>query len=361
MLEDDAALPVHDALGQAGGARRIEYPQRMVEGDAGEFEVLRGHRQCVAPGDPITVILPSLRVQVGHDHDMLQARQRIHQVADDGAAVEILAAVAVAVDREDHLRLDLAEAVDHALRAEVGRTTRPHRADRCRRQQRYRGLGNVRHVGDDTVARLDAGAPKPGGQPFDLLGKLVPAQLLQRPVFRHVSDRHLAGPTAGQDLFCVVQPGAREPLGAGHFALAQHRLVAGPVIETVVGPQLLPEPLDVLDRPAPKVLVCRQLESPPLLDVAAEMFDSAGGDRRFARLPQDAAFLGHWPLPNFTLACQALTFSLSRSSERDCASSASSSSRMLAMSSRCRSSTTRRSWILLMNSLSCAISVGSSS
>ena len=47
----------------------------------------------------------------------------------DRGAVEVLAAVAVAVDREQHLRLDLGEAVDHAARAELGRGARPDRAD----------------------------------------------------------------------------------------------------------------------------------------------------------------------------------------------------------------------------------------
>ena len=49
--------------------------------------------------------------------------------ADHLAAVEVLAAVAVAVDREEDLRLDLGEAVDDAGGAEVGRAARPDRAD----------------------------------------------------------------------------------------------------------------------------------------------------------------------------------------------------------------------------------------
>ena len=68
-----------------------------------------------------------------------------------------LAAVAVAVDGEQHLRLDLREAVDHAARAEVRRaaTTRSRRCDAQARKRDDR-LGDVRQVGGDAVARADA-------------------------------------------------------------------------------------------------------------------------------------------------------------------------------------------------------------
>ena len=40
---------------------------------------------------------------------------------DDGAAIEVPAAIAVAVDRQQHLRLDLGEAIDDAGGAEIRR------------------------------------------------------------------------------------------------------------------------------------------------------------------------------------------------------------------------------------------------
>ena len=49
VLEQDPALPVHDRLRQAGGARRVEDPQRVVEGDAVERELLVGPRERVVP------------------------------------------------------------------------------------------------------------------------------------------------------------------------------------------------------------------------------------------------------------------------------------------------------------------------
>jgi hypothetical protein len=41
VLEQDPALPVDDRLRQAGGAGRVEHPQRVVEGDALEGQLAR--------------------------------------------------------------------------------------------------------------------------------------------------------------------------------------------------------------------------------------------------------------------------------------------------------------------------------
>ena len=62
--------------------------------------------------------------------------QRGTQLVDDSAAIEPLAAVGVAVDRDQHLRFDLGEAVDQALRPEVRRAARPDRARGWRRPGR---------------------------------------------------------------------------------------------------------------------------------------------------------------------------------------------------------------------------------
>ena len=70
--------------------------------------------------------------------------------------VDGLAVVVVAVAGDQHLRLDLAEAVEHALHAEVGRAGRPHRADRRRRQHADDALGHVGQDGGDPVAGADA-------------------------------------------------------------------------------------------------------------------------------------------------------------------------------------------------------------
>ena len=73
--------------------------------------------------------------------------------------VVVLAAVAVAVDREEHLGLYLLYAVDDAARPEVWGAARPHRADGGAGEQADDGLGNVWQVGRDPVAALVRPSP----------------------------------------------------------------------------------------------------------------------------------------------------------------------------------------------------------
>ena len=79
------------------------------------------------------------RLRVGHDDD---AARRVGSFAAISARrgddVDRLAVVEVAVGGEQHLGLDLAEAVEHALHAEIGRARRPDRAEARRRQHRDR-------------------------------------------------------------------------------------------------------------------------------------------------------------------------------------------------------------------------------
>ncbi len=110
-------------------------------------------------------------------------------VRKGGRAVEVLAAVAVAVDDEQYLRLDLGEAVDDAARAELGRRARPDRADAGACQESDQRLGNVRHVGGHAIAALDAERAQATGHGGHLLGQLAPAQLCQRPQLRGIQQR----------------------------------------------------------------------------------------------------------------------------------------------------------------------------
>ena len=137
----------------------------------------------------------------------IEARHRRLQLGDHVAAVEVLAAVAVAVDGEEHLGLDLGEAVDHAGRAEVGRAARPDRADRGGGEEGDDRLGDVRHVGDDAVAALDPELAQAGGDGGDLGAQLAPAQLAQLAQLGGVQDRGLGVVLAGEDVLGVVERG----------------------------------------------------------------------------------------------------------------------------------------------------------
>jgi hypothetical protein len=74
-------------------------------------------------------------------HDLLQARQARADLGDLLAAIDELLAVPVAGDREQHLGLELPEAVEDAAGAELGRTRRPDRAQARGREERDERLG----------------------------------------------------------------------------------------------------------------------------------------------------------------------------------------------------------------------------
>ena len=82
-----------------------------------------------------------------------------------GPPVEALAAVGVAVHRDQHLRGGLGEPVDHAVRAEVRRAGRPDGAQARAGQQADEGLRGVRQVARDAVAAADAEGPQAGPDP----------------------------------------------------------------------------------------------------------------------------------------------------------------------------------------------------
>ena len=104
----------------------------MVEGDPLEVELAPSPSSASWPqviGVAIFVPLQASEfgrlAQVGHDHDPLEARDLAGDLGHGVQAVEVLAAVAVAVDGEKDLRLDLGEAVDDAAGAEVRGAARP--------------------------------------------------------------------------------------------------------------------------------------------------------------------------------------------------------------------------------------------
>ena len=110
---------------------------------------------------------------VGDVHDVAQRGEggadRRHLLA----AVDRAVAEAVAADRQQHRRLELHESVDDAAGAELGRAARPDRPEARRRRERHQRLGDVRHVGDDAVARADAEPHEAGPRARHLLAELA--------------------------------------------------------------------------------------------------------------------------------------------------------------------------------------------
>ena len=154
------------------------------------------------------------------------------------------AVVAVAVDRHQHLGLDLGEAVDHAGDAELRGAARPDGADAGRGQHGDHGLGHVGQVGDHPVA---LGHPEPAKPGRDR--RHPPAQL-------RVADRaQLAGlvaeqqrrvvVVAAQRQLGVVEGRPREPARPRHPPLGQGRARGRPAdLEEL--PDRAPEPVQVV-------------------------------------------------------------------------------------------------------------------
>ena len=154
---------------------------------------------------------------------MLRARQAADELAHGAHAVVVAAAVAVAVDGQEHLRLDLREAVDHAARAELRRGARPDRPEARAREERDQRLGDVGHVGDNPVAPPHAQLAQPRGHRRDSGGQLTPAERIELTELGEVEHGGLVRAGAGtQEVLGVVERGALEPARAGHALAREH-------------------------------------------------------------------------------------------------------------------------------------------
>ena len=181
VLGDDAAVAVDDRLGEARRARAVQHVQRVVDGDGREGQRLR---RC--PGEQLVprVLLrgarslrTARRVEIRDVDDVAQRRQGGDDLGDVVAPIDVLGAVAVAVDGDEHDRLDLPEAVDDRANPELRSATRPDRPERGGGEQGDECLGNVRGVGDDTIARSDTEPAQGGRAALDTEREVFPRQL----------------------------------------------------------------------------------------------------------------------------------------------------------------------------------------
>ena len=113
-------------------------------------------------------------VQVGglsseRDHDRRpDARDRLDDLPRLRERIVQASAVEMTVGDDEDLRLDLPEAIDHALHAKVGRARRPHPADRGRAERGHDSFGDVRQERGDAIA-----GPWPEGADLILLSYVV--------------------------------------------------------------------------------------------------------------------------------------------------------------------------------------------
>ncbi len=274
VLEQDAALSVHDRLRQSRRARAVEHPERMVEGELGELE-LAGRQLPVAAG------------QVREHERALERRQLPLQLRHRLAAVEVLAAVAVAVDGEEHLGLDLGEAVDDAAHAELRRAARPRRADARAAEEGGDRLGDVREVGGDAIPGLDARLAQRRRDRTRARPQLAPRPLAERAQLRRVADGDLGVVAAAEDVLRVAEPRSREPLRARHLAPAEDALVRLARLHLEELPDRAPEGVELVHRPLPEVVVVLEPQTACLVQPLAVARDRGGRDPFGARRPDD--------------------------------------------------------------------------
>jgi len=267
----------------------------MTERHLLEFESCGGHRRVIHQ------LRPGMRARDRSterprdpDH-LLEAGQPGDDLADLGAAVEIAAAVAVAVHAEQHLGCQLPEPVADAAAAEVGGAAGPDGADAGGSQHRDRGLRDVRHAGGDPVTGPDAHAAQLGGQDADAAGQLRPGQAGQRGGLRLVVEGVLAGPLVAQDVLCVVQPGAGEPLGAGHGPGPEDRGRRRRGLDAAVVPDGLPEAVEVGHRPVPELGIAAEVMAAVPAEPAGERRHVGAADPVGSRRPQQVALADRAP------------------------------------------------------------------
>ena len=142
------------------------------------------------------------------------------------APVDRAVAVAVAVDGEEHRRLELRQPIDDAAGAELGRAARPHGAEARGRREGDERLGDVRQVGDDPVARADPEPLQSGARACDLLAQIGERELTPVARLRVGDDRDpVRVLVVADEVLGVVEPGAREPRRARHLLVGEDCVV----------------------------------------------------------------------------------------------------------------------------------------
>src|SRR5581483_863492 len=180
------------------------------------------------------------------------ALDRRHVVDDFAAArqhVDGLAAVVVAVRRHEHLRLDLAEAIEDALHAEIGGARGPDRADARRPEHRDDRLRHVRHVARHAIAGLHTVTLERLRETRDFAVQLRERETAFDALLAPEDERGLviAPP---QQVLGEIEARIGEPPRAGHPVAVDHGALARIFgDDAAVAPDRLPETVSLADRP----------------------------------------------------------------------------------------------------------------
>ena len=213
LFQQDAAVPVDDRLGQAGGAGRVQDPQRVLErhlliAEVGSRD--RGWSRVADPGHRPRDPAAAGPVQVGHVDDVCRL---------SGVALAELAGAGTSTSRRSVAVRGDQHPGGHWRNRSITPRRRSPASSRTRSRRRWRWRASRRLPAGRSAGRAhavagpDAEVAQPGGQRGDLGGQHGPGQPGPR-FARRV--RSLGGRAlAAQQVLRLVQPGAGEPPAPG--------------------------------------------------------------------------------------------------------------------------------------------------
>src|SRR5688572_28395071 len=196
-----------------------------------------------------------------------------------------LAAVVVPVGSDEQPRLDLAESIEHALYAEVGRTRRPRGSNRGAAERRHNRFRNVGDEARNAIAGLNARSPQRICESSDFTPELARADGPMDPVFTVENQRRsIVG--AAQQVLGEVEPGAGKEARAGHALEALGDAPApGPANVREI-PDRRPELVGPIQRELIERGVVAQADPPLMLESVSERRDGGRRDAFGRRRPE---------------------------------------------------------------------------
>ena len=288
VLDERAADRMDDAFRHARGAGREQDIERVGEGHARIGDGLRregrqrgGERNGIRQrrGDALRL------AEEGHDDGALQTGKLGDDLRELLGQMDFLAGIAIAVDGEEHLGRDLAEAVDNRVGAEIGRGRRPHGTQRSGGQRRRDRLGRIGEQAGDMIADAHAGGRECLLKTRNQIAQLAPGEATGRSVLAAKDDCiRIVG--ASEQVLGEVQARIGKEAGAGHPLAIFEKPFALVADDAAEIPDEVPEGGTLVDRPGVQRAVIGEAPAGALGGLRGEAGQRAGGNGLAARLPQ---------------------------------------------------------------------------
>ena len=218
LVQYKAAMGVDHALGFARGTGGEHDEQGRISADLSKLKMLRsGAVNKVIPTDAVFNVMDAAVVTIvmGNDHLF-----RLHLGLDQSSLVhhvEDLALIGIAVGGEEDLGMQLGKPVCCGIGADVRGAGAPGSAHCHRGQHGHDGFGNVGHIACHQVAFSHADLAQLGCQAGHLGIQFPAADDTAVVGLISENDGGSVSIVPFQQVFRVIEPGSREPLGAGHF------------------------------------------------------------------------------------------------------------------------------------------------